>query len=643
VTAGRWTCGCAGSGRGLPSDGLQSRVQITLTAAALALGVAPASPAVAATTTPQSAALALVHKLDEAKTRTGLGLPSLRAVLGRKRAAVKPVSAAERRMAADMSKNLSVHPLAARVATRLSAEQGRLWGTDLGADLGLRRDRFDTAKQHFLLKLRVDPCPDPGVPADLYGTLHGDIDARHSTVTEQRIGGYVFKTITLFSIRGDFGMSTNSNGNLRDGVKFGNLVVVIERARQVRRVRGGRVVASSDASGELSFDPITGVIGAPADAFAGFVAEQESEERGDPPGSTPPLDRLSSRSYNSVANRLMTTIEQHVAAAGKSAAPHWLTPNTCVALDLEHPPTAVPGETGVVIKGRPKAGPSASLILTELEYLGGTFSHSSIGGEPANGLAASSPSAYPLKPGDIWYLADMPSQAWTATNAPALKVTFTSKGGTAQATASFAPATSDSFDVAINGSDNLVWDSSYIQHPNGCDVSYVQKGTRTFTFRSEGQSPNGIISKTSNEGEPFRFVGAAYPPSTVQQDGQGEVHYTQTGVNPCNPDTYADTSGCTHGATVELTYGLNVDLRWSDGVLSAVFSIPSGNYSQLNPCPHGGDGPDFGDAIITAEAALTQAEIEDKTKSVITLQGARSDNGPKSTHEIHWTMTLRRK
>jgi hypothetical protein len=377
-------------------------IRIAGTVAALLALLLVTASAQAATPPPVNDAVqSLVTKQRSAKTRSGMGLPPYKAILGKRWK--KKVKRADAKL---------VSKLAPAVRTSVTTDEGAKAAGDV--------IRTGKERQRRRLKMAValgSMCPrfadDPALAATIAVTGR----AEQVVATVERVRGYEITTIVTLETKIEATSTIDDTAVLNNPtVGWGEFSVV--RQQTARNLETGKLRETGPTqrmSGSL--DPFFNV----DSSFDGFINRNADGDDESPA----PRRAQRTKAWDQVAQSFVSMLGAAMYADLKKAEKHFQTPNVCMTLDVPAPTHLSPGQK-IDLTGNLRArgqNPTPTQILRSTRISGYL--------ENEQGQTARSPASYPLDPGEVWYEFTAPKKKWPNSRPIGIEIVATSEGGVA--------------------------------------------------------------------------------------------------------------------------------------------------------------------------------------------------------------------
>jgi hypothetical protein len=463
-------------------------IRLAGTVAALLALLVLATPARAAAPPVDDAVQSLVTKQRSAKTRTGMGLPPYKAILGKrwkrkvKRADAKLVAALA--PGARASATTDDDAKAAGDVLRNGRERQRRQ-LRMAVALGSMCPQFD----------KTDP--------ELATTITITGRAEQVVATLERVRGYDITTIVTLETHIQARSVVYGTAELADPVAdWGTFSVV--RQQTARNRKTGKLRQTGPAQ------RMNGTIGPAFDLEHGFDDFINRNADGDDESPAPRRPQRTT-AWDQVAESFVGLLGSAMYADLKKAEKHFRTPNTCVTLDVPAPTHLSPGQkvdlTGVLHARNQNPTPAQIIDGTRIAgYL-----------ENDQGQQVRSPATYELQPGEVWYEFTAPKKKWPDSRPIGMEIVATSKGGIASKKVFFKARElplPPRFKVAMS-----------VQGTSSTSGEYrTMDATATYTLQSANPGPDGSLNawydvETSNVSHALGTLG-----------NRADCHYEATGA-----------------------------------------------------------------------------------------------------------------
>ena len=360
-----------------------------------------------------------------AGARKGLGLPSYRSLLGRRRA--RRVEAADARFVAALTAPRAKGRAALRAApddagsgVPASIDDDPLNAKDVlkrGAERQKRTMRIEVAVE--------DTCPRWSEDKTLGGSVHSKVRAEHVVTTVERVRHYDITTIVTFDLEAAGRAGVSSQGILgQPTADWGKVSVV--RQQIVRNRRTGKTSRPPLQTQHESIGPLWTLDG----GFSDFVDRVNGGDDPTPAPSRP----LRARVWDTVAQKFLAAAYHALVAAHKPAADRIATPNACMTLDVPAPERLKPGQV-ITLHPKPKAT-HMHAHHEQLMWSGslGAWLHDGQGASARSVISGAEPAE-----GAAWFEVTAPPQRWPEDRPFGLQIRLTSPGGVAETTVWFKP------------------------------------------------------------------------------------------------------------------------------------------------------------------------------------------------------------
>ena len=462
-------------------------IRLAGTVAALLSLLVFATSAQAAPPPVNDAVQSLVTKQRSAKTRTGMGLPPYKAILGKRWK--KKVTRADAKL---------VSKLAPAVRTAAATD-----GDAKAAGDVIRNGKERQKRQLKMAVALGSMCPKFDPDPALAATIAVTGRAEQVVATVERVRGYEITTIVTLETKIEATSTIDDTAVLNNPtVGWGEFSVV--RQQTARNLKTGKLRETGPAqrmSGSLDpfFNIETGF-----DSFINRNADGDDE-------SPAPRRPQRTNAWDQVAQSFVSMLGAAMYADLKKAEKHFRTPNMCMTLDVPAPTHLSPGQQ-IDLTGNFRArgqNPTPAQVLASTRITGYL--------ENEQGQTARSTATYPLEPGEVWYEFTAPKKKWPDSRPIGMEIIATGEGGIATKKVFFKARELPlppkfSVTMAVQGASST---SGEYREMNA---------TATYTLQSANPGPDGSLNawydvETSNVSHAMSALG-----------NRATCHYEATGA-----------------------------------------------------------------------------------------------------------------